>query len=75
MLIFVSLNADELMSSRKADGSLPDINFLRPAAGSRLIGAGEFLGVDYTGTTLGCFSVRMYAYLFKERPVGRQVSL
>ncbi|MCC8020115.1 MAG: InlB B-repeat-containing protein [Rikenellaceae bacterium] len=52
---FVSLDPDELMAPRKADGSLPDIDFLRPAPGSQLIGVGEDLGYDFTGTTLGCF--------------------
>lgn len=48
-------NATQLTGSRKADGSLPDITFLKPATGSQVIGAGEDLGISYTGTTLGCF--------------------
>lgn len=51
----VESNAAQLMMKRKADGSLPDIDFLRPKQGSQVIGLGIELGIPYTGTTLGCF--------------------
>lgn len=35
---FVSLDQSELLKKRKADGSLPDIQFLKPAASSTLFG-------------------------------------
>jgi hypothetical protein len=37
---FVRLDADELLRPRRADGRLPDIDFLRPVTGSPLVGAG-----------------------------------
>jgi hypothetical protein len=37
---FVSVDEAQLQKPRQADGSLPDIDFLRPATGSALIGAG-----------------------------------
>ena len=46
---FVSLDGSELALPRKDDGSLPDINFLRLAAGSDLIDAGVNVGLAYTG--------------------------
>ncbi|MCD7962115.1 MAG: right-handed parallel beta-helix repeat-containing protein [Rikenellaceae bacterium] len=51
---FISLDENELTRPRQADGSLPVINFLRPKT-TRLIGVGDVIGEDYTGTTLGCF--------------------
>ncbi|HKL86519.1 MAG TPA: hypothetical protein VJ861_09335 [Treponemataceae bacterium] len=37
---FVSLNIEELKAPRKPDGSLPDVNFMKLASGSKLIDAG-----------------------------------
>jgi len=47
---FVSVDANELTTPRKSDGSLPDINFLRLAAGSDLIDAGVDVGLPYYGS-------------------------
>jgi uncharacterized protein YjdB len=54
---FLSLDVDELKGSRKADGSLPDINFGKLAAGSDLIDAGTNVGLPYLDTApdLGAF--------------------
>ena len=46
---FVSLDESQLTAPRKADGSLPDINFMRPAPGSKLIDAGVDIGFDFLG--------------------------
>ncbi|MCA9270675.1 MAG: right-handed parallel beta-helix repeat-containing protein [Planctomycetales bacterium] len=46
---FVNLNQDELFTPRDSDGSLPAIDFLRPAEGSKLIDAGVATGLPYRG--------------------------
>ena len=46
---FVSLDESQLMANRKPDGSLPDIDFMRPAAGSKLIDAGVDIGFPFAG--------------------------
>ena len=55
---FVSLDMELLTSPRKEDGSLPDINFMRPAAGSA-IDAGIDIGFEFLGKApeLGAFEV------------------
>jgi hypothetical protein len=40
----------ELLRPRQADGSLPEIDFLRPTAGSVLVGAGAENGLTPKGT-------------------------
>ena len=54
---FLSVELDELTAPRKPDGSLPDIDFLRPATGSPIIDAGVDLGFDFLGDApdLGAF--------------------
>ena len=54
---FKSLDIDLLTSPRKADGSLPDIDFMRPAEGSKIIDAGTDIGFSYIGSApeLGAF--------------------
>lgn len=47
---FVSLDISELMAPRKPDGSLPDINFMRPAKGSKFIDAGKNIGFNFIGS-------------------------
>jgi uncharacterized repeat protein (TIGR02059 family) len=47
---FISLDASQLMRPRKPDGSLPDITFLKLAAGSDLIDAGIDVGLPYSGS-------------------------
>jgi hypothetical protein len=54
---FVSLNADGLKAVRKADGSLPDMTFLKLAPQSDLINKGTEVGLTFLGTApdLGAF--------------------
>jgi uncharacterized repeat protein (TIGR02059 family) len=47
---FVSVNANELTSPRKPNGSLPNINFLKLVAGSDLINKGKDVGLPFYGT-------------------------
>jgi hypothetical protein len=47
---FLSLDYTEMLASRKSDGSLPDINFLKLVDGSDLIDAGTDVGLAYIGT-------------------------
>ncbi|MBN2013493.1 DUF4990 domain-containing protein [candidate division KSB1 bacterium] len=56
---FVSLDIDLLTSPRKEDGGLPDIDFMRPAAGSAIIDAGADIGFEFLGDApeLGAFEV------------------
>ena len=46
---FVSLDQSQLTAPRKADGSLPDIDFMRPAQGSDIIDAGIDIGFAFLG--------------------------
>jgi hypothetical protein len=46
---FVSLDWTEMLRPRKADGSLPDINFMKLAEGSDLIDAGVDVGLPFYG--------------------------
>ncbi|MEJ2617922.1 MAG: T9SS type A sorting domain-containing protein, partial [Ignavibacteriaceae bacterium] len=46
---FISLDINLLTSPRKADGSLPDVDFMRPAPGSKLIDAGTDIGFAFSG--------------------------
>ncbi len=46
---FVSLDHNLLTASRKPDGSLPDIDFMRPIEGSVLIDAGVDIGFPFSG--------------------------
>ena len=55
---FISLDWTEMKKPRKADGSLPDINFMRPVPTSQLVDAGRVIpGFAYKGArpNLGCF--------------------
>jgi len=47
---FLSLDGSQLSRPRKADGSLPDINFLKLASTSDLIDAGTDVGLPYYGS-------------------------
>ena len=47
---FLSLDWTELMRPRKADGSLPDIEFMKLAPGSDLIDRGTYVGLPYLGS-------------------------
>jgi hypothetical protein len=54
---FLSLNESLAYGPRKADGSLPDMDYLHLASGSDLIDAGVDVGLLFTGVApdLGCF--------------------
>lgn len=54
---FVSFDINEANGLRKADGSLPDINFMHLVAGSYLIDHGTYVGLPYHGSApdLGYF--------------------
>lgn len=54
---FQNTDPMELVKERKEDGSLPDINFLKPVPGSDLIDAGLDIGLLYWGAApdLGAF--------------------
>jgi len=56
---FTGNDVTELTRSRKADGSLPDINYMHLASGSRLIDAGTDVGIAYNGKApdIGAFEV------------------
>ncbi|WP_421876786.1 Ig-like domain-containing protein [Marinoscillum sp.] len=47
---FISLDYELLKQSRKADGSLPDIDYLQLVSGSDLIDAGVDVGLDFQGS-------------------------
>lgn len=46
---FVSLDESQLTAQRKSDGSLPDIDFMKPAQGSNIIDAGTDIGFKFLG--------------------------
>ena len=50
---FISLDETELVAPRQADGSLPEIDFLRPRSGSRISGMGAFAGGGALGSVVG----------------------
>ena len=54
---FVSLDIDLMSSPRKADGSLPDVDFMNLVSGSDLIDAGVDVGLSYLGVApdIGAF--------------------
>lgn len=54
---FVTIDSAGLRNPRKADGSLPDINFMHLAQNSDLIDAGTNVGLFFNGANpdLGCF--------------------
>jgi hypothetical protein len=54
---FINLNEINLTDDRGADGSLPEIDFLRLSANSELIDAGIDIGFSFEGLSpdLGCF--------------------
>lgn len=46
---FLSLDINELLSPRKEDGSLPEVNFMKLSSTSNLIDAGVDVGLPFTG--------------------------
>ena len=65
---FISLDENLLISPRKPDGSLPDIDFMRPAQGSEIIDAGVDIGFEFMGDApeLGAFEVDNSTDIAKE---------
>ena len=61
---FLSLDMYGVDGPRQADGSLPNINFLRLASGSDLIDAGVNVGIPYGGDApdLGAFEFDLETY-------------
>jgi hypothetical protein len=57
---FVNLDESELLKPRRADGGLPEVGFLRPRAGSPLVGAGADNGLATRGQRpdIGAFGPR-----------------
>lgn len=57
---FQSTDVSQLLLPRKPDGGLPNITYLKPAAGSRLIDKGVNVGLPYKGAApdLGAFEYR-----------------
>lgn len=47
---YVSLDVDLLLAPRKADGSLPDVDYMKLVSGSDLIDAGVNVGEDFNGS-------------------------
>jgi hypothetical protein len=47
---FISLTGSQIWGARQADGSLPEITFLRLASTSDLIDAGTYVGLDTVGS-------------------------
>jgi hypothetical protein len=54
---FARIDTAGMRGPRKADGSLPDVGFMHPAAGSDLIDGGTNVGLPFNGGApdLGCF--------------------
>jgi hypothetical protein len=54
---FISIDPSAAYGPRKADGSLPEIPFMHLVSGSKLIDAGVYVGIPFTGNApdLGAF--------------------
>ena len=54
---FINIDQSMLITPRKADGSLPDIEFMKPKKSSKLIDKGVNIGFPFKGEApdLGCF--------------------
>ncbi len=54
---FRSLDTTQILSARQADGSLPEVDFMRLRDGSALIDAGVYVHLAYNGASpdLGCY--------------------
>lgn len=64
---FVSLDPGELDNTRQNDGSLPEINFMRPVPTSDLIDKGVYVGINYSGAApdLGAFEIGYVSSRYK----------
>jgi hypothetical protein len=62
---FISIDESLAYGPRKADGGLPDIEYLHPASGSDLIDAGVDVGLPFAGTApdLGYFETGLTGIL------------
>ena len=60
---FVSIDTTGVTGPRKADGNLPDIEYMHLSSGSDLIDAGVDVGLAYAGSALdlGCFETGLTA--------------
>ncbi|MEO9476623.1 MAG: Ig-like domain-containing protein [Cyclobacteriaceae bacterium] len=47
---FESMNVDLLLADRKADGSLPDVGYMKPVSDSDMIDAGVDVGLPFNGS-------------------------
>ena len=58
---FVSLDTTQILSPRQADGSLPEITFMRLQEDSKFVDAGVDVGLEYEGKApdLGCYEYGM----------------
>jgi parallel beta-helix repeat protein len=58
---FISVDTTGISGPRRPDGSLPVINFLRPASNSPLINAGINVGIPFSGSApdLGAFETQL----------------
>lgn len=74
---FVSVDAALLTAPRAADGSLPEIGFLRPAQGSDLIDAGIDAGLPFFGAApdLGAFETEYTSWVRESPSVPAAVTL
>jgi hypothetical protein len=68
---FVSVDTTGLAGARQADGSLPDINFLKLASTSDLINAGIYVGISYLGSAP---DLGPYEYIEEAPPALPQIS-
>jgi hypothetical protein len=68
---FLNLDGTQLARSRKADGSLPDIDFMHLAPGSDLIDAGADVGLPFRGVApdIGAFETSIGEYHLNQLPV------
>jgi hypothetical protein len=69
---FVSVDTTGVRGPRKPDGSLPDVRFLHPAAGSPLIDAGTNIGLPFNGVApdLGAFEYETATFVHIDREVS-----
>jgi hypothetical protein len=68
---FISIDPAAAYGPRKADGSLPDIDYMHLAPGSDLIDGGTDIGLPYAGSApdLGCFETGVTAITDIIQPV------
>ncbi len=74
---FISLDTTGIRAPRKADGSLPDINFMHLAVNSKLINAGTDIGLPFNGSApdLGAFETTVPTIVSKENLTVQQYVL